>query len=69
MAWVFDPMTGEIRFERLPTEGDICTRFVYRLKIVHPAIMVLHDDSCVRIVNGPSNQQTTLTSGQLDIGL
>lgn len=71
MAWVFDPTLGEIRFERIsstPTGSDLCTRFVYRLKITAPAVLTLYGDACMVIVNGPSAQQSTL-SGNLDLGL
>ena len=71
MAWLFDPMTGEIRFDKLqatPTGSDLCTRFVYRLKIINPAVLTLHGDACMVIVNGPTTQQANL-SGDLDLGL
>jgi len=71
MAWVFDPTEGAIRFERIsaaPTGTDLCTRFVYRLKIINPAILTLHGDACMVIVNGAIAQQSTL-SGDLDLGL
>jgi hypothetical protein len=71
MAWLFDPMTGEIRFERLQSVapvGDVCTRFVYRLATTSDAILTLHADACMVIVNGPSAQQSIL-SGSLDLGL
>jgi len=72
MAWVFDPMTGEIRFERTtggsPIVYDSCTQFVYRLQIKQAVKLTMHGDSCMRIINGPSNQQATL-AGNLDLGI
>lgn len=71
MAWVFDPTEGVIRFERIsaaPAGTDLCTRFVYSLRIINPAILTLHGDACMVIVNGAIAQQATL-SGNMDLGI
>lgn len=71
MAWVFNPMTCEIEFKKLTAPApvfDLCTRFIYRLKIVNPAVLTLHGDACMVVVNGNIVQQATL-SGNLDLGL